>query len=899
MSRFYSPILAATKFYQEMAAAHALELFLAGNVTDAIREVEDLRREQDEQGYFDAVCVRASIAALMGEGHATVAKILSRAPGANSAEKAAGQYVEGVAALSRSNMETAKLKFEEAIRSDDTFMLAHLGLGAVYFHKQDFRSSFSQYRVVLEKLGSQSPPIARIGLGLAAYRLGEIKHARLCLERALKVHPDDVIAITALIVLYLRLRLMKQVTELVTKLQTLAPENIVALQKFADLVYLKYVQKPTAATAKTMRRLLDDIVIRPEITPTQLAYSRFQQGRLEHAVGHYDAACALYDESLKELPDLIAAKTHKAKALFRLGRRDECQALLEEIDSKHEHEKDVLEMLAVIYSDKGYHQVAMKYAHRLTASVGQGDPQSWALHAWCSRLDTAAALRLMKHYAKLEEAAEGKPAGWQLRANIAALEGDAATLKEIIHEKADLGPNFLEHEQIGIDSAALVYNYALALETVDENHAAEVHAFLVKVFPSAVQSYIRLHQLALKQNKTKKAMAWLGLLSQTHPEDELVESYAASFFFSQGRQFLGTNLIRLSTKKKTLPNGISLGIAYLWAAQQPSGTSTHLVTAFNRLKFVLTEDPGNILAAHALSCLGSLAGNPLSAQEGLESVGEVIPNDDYVRENWNLHMGNISVQNGSFKQAVDYYGRHETPVPAIQALCHASDGNFDKAESTMELALTQSTDPFERQMLQYNYAIILFADVLSSTADVKALPEEKGRELGRKINRGLMLAADFAKIKDSDPANASRIRRYVRFLRGAANYCRGVHEGLNQLMSRGRRDEMRSRQQQEEWRQTLERKKRERQADDEQAKAEEELRRMENVEQGNSLYQSFLQRRTETQFDEGDMLPIDELDEDGAPLQGINALNDGDEAVLADYLDGLVDGQPAQDVPPL
>ena len=110
---------------------------------------------------------------------------------------------------------------------------------------------------------------------------------------------------------------------------------------------------------------------------------------------------------------------------------------------------------------------------------------------------------------------------------------------------------------------------------------------------------------------------------------------------------------------------------------------------------------------------------------------------------------------------------------------------------------------------------------------------------------------------------------------------------------------MRSRQQQEEWRQTLERKKRERQADDEQAKAEEELRRMENVEQGNSLYQSFLQRRTETQFDEGDMLPIDELDEDGAPLQGINALNDGDEAVLADYLDGLVDGQPAQDVPPL
>ena len=147
---------------------------------------------------------------------------------------------EGVSSLSRGtgSVKTAQLKFEECLRNDGDFVLANLGLAAVYFRSKQYQQSFGEYRRVLEALAS-TPRLCRVGLGLCSFFLKDIAHAQKCLNRALEVDANDVFALLATLLLNVHTRNLKRLTESVRDLRRLVPDHVVVIQKIADLSYVK------------------------------------------------------------------------------------------------------------------------------------------------------------------------------------------------------------------------------------------------------------------------------------------------------------------------------------------------------------------------------------------------------------------------------------------------------------------------------------------------------------------------------------------------------------------------------------------------------------------------------------------------------------------------------------
>ncbi|PWU95187.1 putative RNA polymerase-associated protein CTR9 [Trypanosoma cruzi] len=805
------------------------EIDRAKLILDGIDTSNESSREELHD-LFAIRCVRASIAAMGGER--SVASIM-RDTVSYALHRPVLLYLEGLAAMaSGTSLQTARVKFEEAIRADRYFVLARLGLAAVSYHMKRYKRCFSHYRVVLETLGSFCPPIVRVGMGLCAYHLNHLDYAQRCLERALEFNEDDELALLVLLVVFLDRRQIPKVIEVAQRLRGILPENATVLLKVAELVYFRAVtQDRVKASANPIRRLLAEV--RRVATVEESAMADYQEGRLCLALGDLSNARLLLESAMQVLPNLLAARIHYARFLLLSGRETEAEQLLLRINKDHPNHKEVLQLLAVYASRHGLHEKALEYSRRLTEIVAPGDIRSWSIASWCARLDKGETKKLMSHLARIRKEV-GEPVSMKLMANIAALGGDTEALQGIID--CELGADFLGEPNLPVVYVPLVFNLALLLEETDRTRARQLYIFLVKQHGYFRPPYIRLHVLAKDDGFLKQAVAWLVLLQQVLPEDPTSLASIGEIFFEKGRVGAAMTALR-SARGRPLPVALAFGAAFLWCSQQHGKDNRRfLASAKDRFAFVLRRDNGNVLAAHGLACCLGLEADYDRCQCLLDRVGEVRPNCSYVRRHHEAHMANVKTLSDSFKQAIDYLERdpQRTPLQTSSlAFCLACESRYEEAIAALTTVVAENPN---LPLLQYNLALLHCAAFVYAVSHKEAITPEKARDLRHSLATGLSMAFEF--IRREPRSQAMAVAK--TFLKTVCAYCLDVNDGsISRLILVGQRDTVEYERQSKLWQRVYDEFQTEKRNEEEQRQAEARQRQEQEVQLAREILEDF------------------------------------------------------------
>ncbi|RNF12494.1 RNA polymerase-associated protein CTR9 [Trypanosoma conorhini] len=805
------------------------EIERAKSILDGV-DTSEARDREELHDLFAIRCVRASIAAMAGER--TVASIMSDTA-SSSLHRPVVLYLEGLAAMaSGTNLQTARVKFEEAFRADCHFVLARLGLAAVSYHMKRYKKSFSHYRAVLETLGSACPPIARVGMGLCAYHLNHLDYAQRCLERALEVNKDDELALLALLVVFLDRCQIPKVIEVAQRLRHALPGNAMVLLKVADLVYFRAVtQKRVKASANSVRRLLAEV--RRVANVEESATADYQEGRLCLALGDLSNARLLLESAMQVLPNLLAARIHYARALLLSGRETEAEQLLLRLNREKPNQKEVLQLLAAYASRHGLHEKALEYSGRLTELVAPGDIRSWSIASWCARLDKDETKKLMSHLARIQKEV-GEPVSMQLLANIASLGGDTDALQRILDR--ELGADFLSQPNLPVAYVPLVFNLALLLEETDRTRARQLYIFLVKQHGYFQPPYIRLHVLAKADGFVRQAVAWLVLLQRVVPEDPTSLASIAELFFTHSRATAAMAALR-SARGRPIPVALAFGAVFLWCSQQHGKDNRRfLASAKDRFAFVLRRDNGNVLAAHGLACCLGLEADYDRCQCLLDRVGEVRPNCDYVRRHHEAHMANVKTLSDSFKQAIDYLERDPKRTPlqtSSLAFCLACESRYEEAVAVLSTVVEENPN---LPLLQYNLALLYCAAFVYAIARKEAITPEKARDLRQSLATGLSIA--FAFIQQEPRSQAMAVAK--TFLKSVCAYCLDLNDrSISRLIVVGQRESAEYARQSKLWQRVYDEFQTEKQKEAEHRQAEQRQRQEQELQVAREILEDF------------------------------------------------------------
>lgn len=868
--------------HTQLAMANALEAFSQGDVLRAESILDAATQEEQAVGgvndILSACCMRASLAAM--EGKATIDDIMAPATG-TVPHPSMTCYLEGLAALARSNLPSARMKFEEALRKDQFCVFAHLGLAAVFFQRKQYKDSFSQYREVLTCLGSEVvPPIVRVGMGLNAYHLGRLDYARSVLERALEVNADDELALCGLLVVYLDCRLMPKVTETVSRLRKILPHNALVLLKVCDLLYFKaIVQERVKSALRPIQHILNEV--RSLGSVEECAVADFQEGRLLLVCGDLLTAKPVLESALRTLPTLLAARIHYARLLLLLHKEEEGLPLLITINKDHPNQKEVLQLLATQAMRMGQHEAALQYCRRLTESVAQGDLRSWSLASWCTRFDTQENTRILTHVINAQKKL-GQTPSWHLLANLAVLSNDTAALQALVD--THLGGNFLT-KPLEVQFVPLVFNLALLLEKKNGAQSRQLYIYLVKRQSGFSLPYLRLHTMALADGQTQQAVAWLTLLQQVVPNEPMTDACLAQIFFQRKHYSTAVSTLK-GSKSKSIPVAMALGAAYLWCCQQYDKDSRRFLSAAkDRFLYVLRADHGNILAAHGLACCLGLEGDSDHCQSLLDRVGEVTPNCGYVCQNHNAHMSNVKMLSERYKQAIDYLQKIENRTPqqnSSLAFCLSNENRYDEAIEVMSKASAAAPD---HSMLTYNMALLCCSAFLRHVSQKTSLSKEDGRKMRGVLERGLQTAAEFLRSETK-----SQLRHESRnFIKSVCSYCVHVYDTLfNRLLVTGVEMDVEQQREAQRWRETFAAYRADLQKVEEQRVLEETRARVERNEAGREILEEFAQRRLSR--------PMNALDADLRAALYMDLGQQADAALLGMQVDGAEERTAADNI---
>lgn len=98
----------------------------------------------------------------------------------------------GMLNLSGGRLDQARFFFQTTLKQCGPVMPALLGMAAVMYGENDFKGAQQKYADAIRKYPSQSGAPARVGLGLASYRLGQVDRAKAAFQRALAIDPECV-----------------------------------------------------------------------------------------------------------------------------------------------------------------------------------------------------------------------------------------------------------------------------------------------------------------------------------------------------------------------------------------------------------------------------------------------------------------------------------------------------------------------------------------------------------------------------------------------------------------------------------------------------------------------------------------------------------------------------------
>eukprot|EP00796_Vickermania_ingenoplastis_P002342 gene2342-1472_t len=814
------------------ALNEALDAFSRGAV-DTTREVLDAAlhsaaAQQHVEDAFALCCFRGSIAAM--EGARNVAELLAPCAASEHHDMLLG-YLEGLSLLAVSKFEQAQRRFEGLLKafscgpgsSNNTGVarcyLANLGLAATFFHQKRYKETFTEFRTVLESLGSEATPrVVRVGMAMCAFCLGNAVYAKKMLEREVGLHPDNDLALLALLVVYVHLRLMPSVVETVVKLRERLPESPTVLIRAADLLYFRAIElKNIRSAAPALLSILEKV--RASGTAEDVALADYQEGRLHIVLGNFARAEQLLEASSRLLPQLLPARIHYAHLLVLSGRESEGLRLLLELNDRYPNQKEVLQLLACHVSERGAHEAALLHCRRLIDSVAPGDVCSWALAAFCSRLDKAQCHKYHQKLIMIHKELKIPPS-LDVLANEAVLSGDVAALQALVDNT--LGASYLPQvseasgshvPEIELRHVPLLYNLALLTEKSNRPLSRHLYTLLVKTHCTFQDAYFRLFAMSKEDGHHRQAVMWLSLLSRVLRETrshntDLPRAFIGVALF-EDRQFKPA--MALLRAKDAAGSGapsidpaavLCLAVFYLRCAHmRGKDNKNFLRKAKAQFERVLRHDPSNLLAAHGLGCCLGIEDEHDRCQSLLNHVSESLPNRQYVKNDLVANISNVKTRVENFKQAIDYLPDKSEARNASQdtclGLCYAAESRFTEAREVLLQAMKKWPD---RPMIVYNAALVHCTAFLHGVATSGPTTMAAGLKLRDLLQEGVVLALQFLSLS-ADSREMVAAQGYLKHL---CHYCMSlIPRRLQPLIAVGTENARQEEQDAQRWADTL------------------------------------------------------------------------------------------------
>lgn len=107
----------------------------------------------------------------------------------------------GMLNLSVKRLDQAKFFFETTLKQCGQVLPALLGMACVHFKEGNYQASLDMYAKAITLFPNKSGAAARVGLGLACFKLGQVDRAKAAFKRAHEIDPENVEAMVGVAVL--------------------------------------------------------------------------------------------------------------------------------------------------------------------------------------------------------------------------------------------------------------------------------------------------------------------------------------------------------------------------------------------------------------------------------------------------------------------------------------------------------------------------------------------------------------------------------------------------------------------------------------------------------------------------------------------------------------------------
>lgn len=107
----------------------------------------------------------------------------------------------GMLNLERNQFDQARFFFQTTEKQCGPVLPALLGMAAVLFAEGDFKGAQAKYSMAIRQYPDKSGAPARVGFGLACYKLGQIDRAKAAFKRAMDMDPENVEAMVSTAIL--------------------------------------------------------------------------------------------------------------------------------------------------------------------------------------------------------------------------------------------------------------------------------------------------------------------------------------------------------------------------------------------------------------------------------------------------------------------------------------------------------------------------------------------------------------------------------------------------------------------------------------------------------------------------------------------------------------------------
>lgn len=622
-------------------------------------------------------------------------------------EKAEKFYQNGVTQLEKGELAKARVQFQNAVQIKEKMVSAWYGLAQVAEAEGDLPKLYG----ILNKVVELDPKHAeaKIKLGRLLLVGGKVDEALEMSNAAIALAPQDLTAQSLKAAVLLKLEDSKAAVELANSVLSVSPHNDEALMVLA-MEQLKS-GKPEQAV-----EYLNKGIAKSE---KNLAMQMMKIQALNN-MKKSDDVIAIYQKLIGFYPDSNELKMGLADIYFKVGKKNETEAMLRNIAKSNPKENRYFtNLVGFIYSTKGVKAAQMELESQVNRQPKNLDLKFILVNFYNEtnqkKLAEATLNELIKQEADNANGTKAKA----ILATLALEKGDRKSATVLIEEVLSKDKSneqalllkagmLLEAKKMDEAIAALrivtreTPNSSRALLMLGKAHemagaAALAEEHYLKAFESSklsAQYGIPYAEYLAKLNLPKRAEKIIEDVLASHPGDMAALQLLAQLKITQG-DLVGAQKVADDIRKFGNDQNLSekiMGIVF--AAKKDYSSS---ISSFKR---VYEAAPNEIQPMATLVKAYLLAGKTKEAQAFLENALQVNPNN----LNAKLMQSELLMSTGQKEKASENYQQliKQAPesVAAYQqlAMLHVSNNEPIEAEKVLKMGLAKLPDNFALQL---------------------------------------------------------------------------------------------------------------------------------------------------------------------------------------------------------